>query len=312
MKKIITICVLALLIVPVLSVTATENDVLESEIQTITAVSEFTPQSIDIVEKDEKPIVVNTVQTPNTPTISGQTSITIGEKYEYTITTIDPQGDDVFYKIIWEDCLVCSIEGPHESGKEVKITHTWTDFYSKSDKFTIYVKAMDIEEHESNYATLEVYVEEENSRSLMEKSDGEVSIPNTENQAPSTPLITGSSNGVIGERYEYTVTAVDPQGDDVYYKISWGDCAIMYWDGPHKSGEEVTYEHAWCGVCCPGGGDFTIQVWVKDVNENIGECKTFEVSIGEEKQESSISSPILQFLERLMERFPLLENLLDF
>ena len=192
MKKTITICVLALLIVPVLSVTATENDVLESEIQTISAVREFTPQSIDVVGKDKKSIVVNT------------------------------------------------------------------------------------------------------------------------NQAPNTPIVSGPKNGVIGERYQYAISSVDPQGDDVYYKISWGDCAIMYWDGPHKSGEEVTYEHAWCGVCCPGGGDFTIQVWVKDVNDNMGDCKTFEISMGQEKHESSISSPILQFLERLMERFPLLENLLDF
>ena len=145
-------------------------------------------------------------------------------------------------------------------------------------------------------------------------SDDEDKVPIVVNtgQAPNTPIVSGPKSGVIGERYGYTITAVDPQDDDVYYKISWGDCAVMYWDGPHKSGEEVTYEHAWCEVCCPGGGDFTIQVWVKDANDNMGDCKTFDVSMGQEKQESSISSPFLQFLERLMDRFPLLENLLDF
>jgi len=191
MKKIITICVLALMIVPVLTVTATENDVLESEIQTISAVRRPTPQSIDSDDEDKVPIPVNT------------------------------------------------------------------------------------------------------------------------GQAPNTPMVSGPKNGVIGERYEYSITALDPQGDDVYYKISWGDCAVMYWDGPHKSGEEVTYEHAWCEVCFPGGGDFTIQVWVKDANDNVGHCKTFETSMTT-KDQSVIDLLFLQLIERFVERFPLLENLLDF
>ena len=191
MKKIISICVLALLIVPVLTVTATESEVLESEIQTISAVRRPTPQLLERDDKDKVPIVVNT------------------------------------------------------------------------------------------------------------------------GQAPNTPFVAGPISGIIGERYEYTITTVDPQGDDVYYKISWGDCAVMFWDGPHKSGEEVTYEHAWCEVCFPGGGDFTIQVWVKDANDNIGHCKTFEVSMTT-KEQSVIGLLFLQFLERFMERLPLLENLLDF
>ena len=202
MKKIITICVLTLLIVPVLTVTATENDVLESEIQIISAVRRPTSQSIDTDDKGKVPI--------------------------------------------------------------------------------------DVDEKEK------------------------VSTVVNTGQSPNTPMVSGPKNGVIGESYEYSITALDPQGDDVYYKISWGDCAVMYWDGPHKSGEKVTYEHAWCEVCCPSGGDFTIQVWVKDVSDNMGDCKTFEVSMGEEKQESSVSSPFLQLIERLLERFPLLENLLDF
>jgi len=217
MKKIITICVLALLIVPVLTVTATENEVLESQIQTISAVRRPTPKTLN----GEDDIMESEIQT-------------ISAVRKLTAQSIDSDDED------------------------------------------------------------------------------KVPIPVDTGQAPNTPIVSGPESGVIGERYEYTITSLDPQGDDVYYKIFWGDCAVMYWDGPHKSGEKVTYEHAWCEVCCPGGGDFTIQVWVKDVNDNMGDCKTFEISMGQEKHESSISSPILQFLERLMERFPLLENLLDF
>ena len=336
MKKIITICVLALLIVPVLTVTATENEVLESEIQTISAVRRPTPQSIDsddVLESEiqtistvreptpmsltmkndgEVPTLVNTGQAPNTPVIAGPTSITIGERYEYTITTVDPQGDGIHYKITWGDCPVIYIEGPYESGEEVTFSHTWTDFYCKSGKFTIGVKATDIDDYESNYATLEVYVEEGNRQPLMANDNGESSITNTASQAPSIPSITGPTSGIIGKRYGYKIASVDPQGDDVYYKISWGDGAIIYWDGPHKSGEEVTFEHAWCEVCGSRGGDFTIQVWVKDVNDNMGDCKAFEVGMVRGSHRSLISSSFLQFLESFMERFPLLENLLGF
>ena len=143
-------------------------------------------------------------------------------------------------------------------------------------------------------------------------SDDEPSITTTVSQAPNILSMTGPTSGIIGKKYGYKIASVDPQGDDVYYKISWGDCAVMYWDGPHKSGEEVTYEHAWCEVCCPNGGDFTIHVWVKDVGDNMGDCRTFEVSMGRGNHGSLISSSFLQFLENLLERFPLLEHLLDF
>ena len=192
MKKIITICVLALLIVPVLTVTATENEVLESEIQTILTARGPTPKSLTMKNEGEVPTLVNTGQAPNTPVIAGPTSIT------------------------------------------------------------------------------------------------------------------------IGERYEYTIAATDPQEDDVYYKISWGDGSIIYWDGPHKSSEEVTFEHAWCEVCYPMGEKFTICVQVKDVNGNMGDCGTFEVSIDGDNHQSSIGLSFLQFLENLLERFPLLEHLLGF
>ena len=310
--KKITICVLALLIVPVLTVTATENDVLTSEIQAISTAGVPTIKSLTMKNEDEGQTLVNTGQAPNMPVISGPTSIIIGEIFEYAITTVDPQGDNILYKISWGDCPAIYLKGPYESGEEALFKHGWTDFYCKSGKFTILVKAIDIDCHESNYATLEVHVEEANLQLLTANDDGETSITIAESQAPSTPFMVGPASGVIGKRYEYKIASVDPQGDDVYYKISWGDCAIMYWDGPHKSGEEVTYEHSWCDVCFPRGGDFTIRVWVKDINNNMGECKTFEVSMEIGNHRSVTSSSFYQVLERLIERFTLLENLLCF
>ena len=39
--------------------------------------------------------------------------------------------------------------------------------------------------------------------------------------------------------------ADDPEGNDVFYKVSWGDGFIDGFVGPYASGEEVTLSHAW-------------------------------------------------------------------
>ena len=95
-------------------------------------------------------------------------------------------------------------------------------------------------------------------------------------------------------------------------KISWGDGSVILWAGPYDSGEEVTFEHSWCSVCFPGGGEFTICVWAKDVHDAISEVGTLEVNIESSKRLSKIYPLFLRFLERFLERFPILQSLLGF
>ena len=64
---------------------------------------------------------------------------------------------------------------------------------------------------------------------------------------PFPPGINGPSEGGIGKEYEYTVMTTDPQGEDVYYWIDWGDETNTSWIGPYASGEEVTKKHTWLG-----------------------------------------------------------------
>jgi hypothetical protein len=79
------------------------------------------------------------------------------------------------------------------------------------------------------------------------------------NSAPNTPSKpSGSTSGKAGEEYNYSTSAIDPDGDQVYYKWDWGD-EISNWDGPYDSGLNVEASHIWNTK-----GDYSIKVKSKD------------------------------------------------
>ena len=66
------------------------------------------------------------------------------------------------------------------------------------------------------------------------------------NQPPNTPSITGKIKGEAGVEYDYTFNTTDPDGDDVYYWVTWGDsCPAVEWDGPYNSGETIIISHTY-------------------------------------------------------------------
>jgi len=67
------------------------------------------------------------------------------------------------------------------------------------------------------------------------------------NEKPSKPAITGPSKGKAGVEYEFTFSSIDPDGDDVYFKVYWGDNPDQFqeWTDYVKSGEEITLTHTW-------------------------------------------------------------------
>ena len=89
---------------------------------------------------------------PETPTISGPTNGNSGTKYTYTFNTVDPDGDDVFYYVKWDDGYTEVWDGPHASGADVNIDHT----YTKEGTFTIEAKAQDIYGAESGWGSLTI------------------------------------------------------------------------------------------------------------------------------------------------------------
>ena len=79
---------------------------------------------------------------------------------------------------------------------------------------------------------------------------------------PEKPIIDGPTIGTDGVEYEYTLQTTDPDDEDVYYYVEWGDETNSGWIGPYPSGEEVTFKHTWTLL-----GDYEIRAKAKDIND---------------------------------------------
>jgi len=62
---------------------------------------------------------------------------------------------------------------------------------------------------------------------------------------PEVPTISGPDNGLINQKYNFTIVSSDPNWDNIYYYIDWGDNTSSGWVGPYVSGENVTINHSW-------------------------------------------------------------------
>jgi len=126
------------------------------------------------------------------------------------------------------------------------------------------------------------------------------SFTTIKNDAPSKPIINGPHTGTAGISYTYTFVSIDPDGDDVFYQINWGDGTFEDWFGPYDSNDIITVQHKWSKK-----GNYTIMARAKDINDNIGEWGTFTVTMPRDKEMSN--SLLLQFLQR----YPLLNLLVQ-
>jgi parallel beta-helix repeat protein len=113
------------------------------------------------------------------------------------------------------------------------------------------------------------------------------------NYPPMIPIITGPTSGKAGEEYEYTFVTSDPDGDEVYYWIQWGEgCPTVEWIGPYDSGEEVTLTNSW-----PSKGTYTIQIKAKDTHGSESFWGELEVSMPK-----TYENPVWTFIDTLFER----------
>jgi C1A family cysteine protease len=120
-------------------------------------------------------------------------------------------------------------------------------------------------------------------------------------EAPYTPEIDGPNQGKPRTTYKYVVSAIDPQGDDVYFTVDWGDGTVDGWLGPVTSGEQFDVEHSW-----DRQGNYTISVKAKDIHGNESYWTTFSVTMPKNKLMNPL---ILQFLERFRARFPFFDKI---
>jgi hypothetical protein len=143
-------------------------------------------------------------------------------EYTYTSSTTDPNGDQILYLFDWGDGSNSGWLGPYSSGQIVSTKHTWTvlGYYS------VIVRAKD--------------------------TWGAASVPSeplnvtiTDNTPPLAPEITGPGHGDAGISYLFNFQTTDPQEDNIWFFIDWGDNSTSGWLGPYVSGTLIHVSHSW-------------------------------------------------------------------
>jgi hypothetical protein len=125
-------------------------------------------------------------------------------------------------------------------------------------------------------------------------------IPIVVNNPPDKPYINGTKEGEIGIEYDYTFVSTDPEEDDLYYYVDWGDNNTEQWLGPFASGQELKLNHSWVET-----GEYIIRARAKDTFDEESSWRIFTVTMPRNKIVTS--SILYQFLER----YPFLIKLLS-
>lgn len=94
------------------------------------------------------------------------------------------------------------------------------------------------------------------------------------NDPPTAPVILGPTLGIIDTNYSYQLIAIDPDGNQIYYEIDWGDLTGIERIGAYASGSEVQVNHSWSQA-----GQYTIQLEAQDTHTAKSERTTWSVRI---------------------------------
>ncbi len=209
-------------------------------------------------------------QPPNTPTIDGPNEGVTDVEYEFTFVSTDPENDKLYFYIDWNDGTAEEWVGPFNSGEFVTISHKWTE----QQIYEIKAKTKDTNNGESTWSEpFEIII--------------------LQNSPPSPPTAKGNTRGKPGVEYSYSFISIDPDNDEIYYYINWGDGNTEQWIGPYNSGEQITFNHSWVEK-----GTYIVKAKAKDV-------------YGLESSWSELSVKIPRYKKSFTQTFPIIfKNLL--
>lgn len=124
---------------------------------------------------------------------------------------------------------------------------------------------------------------------------------------PCAPTITGPSSGNTGTEHEFTISSIDPLGEDIdCYLVNWGDDERHVIDGPFISSEEVTINHTWTER-----GENNIQVSAVK-NDVWGPLSTLTIKIIKSKTSEHYHYTLLtRLIDKIGIYFPPLQHLLN-
>lgn len=211
-----------------------------------------------------------------------------GEEYTFTTSATDPDGigDSLWYKWFWGDGTESEWIGPYESGEECSASHSW------AEKGTYQIR---------------VYAKDRDDAVSPLSDPKSIIISELPNNPPEPPTTRGPTRGKPGMEYEYTFVTTDPDGDGIRYYIEWGDGESTGegpGSNPHESGEEITRSHTYNSK-----GKYTIRARATDVHGAESDWGTLDVSMPRSQQSTTLL--FIQFIQKLIQRFPILEQILS-
>jgi hypothetical protein len=143
-------------------------------------------------------------------------------EYTYTSSTTDPNGDQILYLFDWGDGSNSGWLGPYTSGQMVLTKHTWTVL----GNYSVVVRAKDV-------------------WGAASFPSQPLNVTITDNTPPLAPEITGPDHGDPGNPYLFNIQTTDPQEDNIWFFVDWGDNLTSGWLGPYVSGTLIHVQHTW-------------------------------------------------------------------
>jgi hypothetical protein len=121
------------------------------------------------------------------------------------------------------------------------------------------------------------------------------------NRPPNRPVIDGVLGLLVPNRpYDYNFTSTDPDNDDVFYYIDWGDGTYEDWIGPYFSDDIIKISHTWP----PATKIYQIKVKAKDIYGSESDWGSFLVFVLSPRNSDS------SLFSRIILRFPILQRII--
>jgi hypothetical protein len=186
----------------------------------------------------------------NPPSISGPAIGNPGVTYDYTFITEDPEGDNIWLYIDWDDGTNTGWIGPYKSGQAVVKSHKW----NTDDRYVIKAKSKDYWHFSLS-------------------SEYPVKIGN---QPPEQIKINGPKYGDPQQQLTYTFVASDEENEDVKYFIDWDDGTTDVTNYV-PSNTSVQLSHSW-----KTKDDYNITAKAYDINSKPGDPSVYHIRLGDQ------------------------------
>jgi hypothetical protein len=118
---------------------------------------------------------------------------------------------------------------------------------------------------------------------------GELAQAQITSYPPDKPTLNGQTSGVDGEELSFTFSSTDPEDEDIYYFLDWGDGSNSGWLGPYLSGETGETTNSWDSI-----GNFEVKVRARDINNKVSDWSdnlTVNIVENERPEKVTINGP---------------------